>query len=81
MYTICANAYEEQKRMHDTLCLSVLLLLRDTMTTATIIRKHLIEAVIHFRGLVHYHHGGSMVALRQTQCWRCSYEFYIQVSR
>ena len=33
----------------------------------------------HFRGSVHYHHGGNMVASRQTQCWRRSQEFYILI--
>ena len=31
---------------------------KDSMTTATLMRKHLIGAGLQFRGLVHCHHGG-----------------------
>jgi hypothetical protein len=34
-----------------------------------------------FRGLVHYHHGGSMAASRLTWCWRRSWKFYILIHR
>jgi hypothetical protein len=38
-------------------------------------RQNLIKAD-GFRGLVHYHHAGSIAAFRQTWCWRRQ-EFYI----
>lgn len=50
--------------------ISVSLLGRDAVTTATLIKEDISLGLAYsFRGLVHYHHGGSMAVCR-PMCWR-----------
>ena len=52
------------------------------LTLTTLIREDISLGLAYsFRGIVHYLMAGSMVAHRQTWCWRRSWEFYIQSCR
>ena len=44
-------------------------------------QKHLTGTTLQLRGLVHYHHAGSMEGHKQTWCQRGSWEFYIWIFR
>jgi hypothetical protein len=66
-------SFELFVRSSQRLLVMVLLLRRDTMTTATLIKENIqLGLAYSFKGLVHYHQGGNMAACRQAWYWKRS---------
>lgn len=73
---------ENEGRQVQGKCLRVLLLLRDTITTATFTKKKFTWGLAYcFRDAVHFHHGRKHSDMQRGMVLECSSEFHIQIYR